>query len=128
MKITCHGDTLKRALFDESTQVTKQASGSSKKTSSTDLVGTSIAVKDMTSFECAIRYHENARKLLLLLGKITGQGIFERGHAFTYGKIVRVDYEDDISTNLRVKVETSKGERNIKVSEHMLVYSACEPI
>ena len=128
MKITCHGDTLKRALFEEPAQVTKQATGSSKKTASTALVGTSNKAKDMTTFEWAIHYHESARKLLLLLGKITGQGVLERGHVFTYGKIARVDYEDDDSTDLRVKVDTSKGERNIKLSEYMLVYSACEPI
>ena len=128
LKITCHGDTLKRALFEEPDQVAKPASSSSKKTSSTALVGTSNAAKDMTTFEWAIHYHESARKLLLVLGKITSQCVLERGHAFTYGKIVRFDYEDNDSTDLRVKVETSKGERTIKVSKYMLVYSTCEPL
>ena len=128
LKITCHGDTLKRALFEEPAQVTKPTYGSSKKTSSTALVGTSNAGKDMTTFEWAIHYHKTARKLLLVLGKITSQCVLERGHAFTYGKIFRFDYEDDDSIDLRVKIETSKGEHNIKVSEYMLVYSACEPI
>ena len=128
IKITCHVDTLKWALFDEPSLVAKHAFGSSKKTSSTGLVGTSNAAKHMTNFEWAIHYHEGTREVLHVLRKFTGQAILERDHAFTYGKIVWFDYQDEDSTNLRVKVETSKGERTIKVSEYMLVYSACEPI
>ena len=47
LKITCHGDTFKRALFEGPGPATKQPTGSSQKTSVVALGGSSKTGKDM---------------------------------------------------------------------------------
>jgi hypothetical protein len=81
----------------------------------------------MTPFEWSLRYQEQASRPIFLLGKVAGDGVIKSGHVFSYGKVLRVDYEDDTSPNLMMKVETSKGERNIVLSEERLVLASCEP-
>jgi hypothetical protein len=113
------GDSSKRVLFDESSQPVRP--------SQRQVEHASNGTKDMTPFEWSLRYQEQASRLILLLGKVTGDGVIKSGHVFSYGKVLRVDYEDDTSPNLMMKVETSKGERNIVLSEERLVLASCEP-
>jgi hypothetical protein len=81
----------------------------------------------MTQFELSLRYQEQASRLFLLLGKATGDGDIKSDHDFSYGRFLRVDYEDVNSPNLIIKLESSKGEHNITLSEGKLVLACCEP-
>ena len=128
LKITCHGDTFKRALFEGPVPTTRQPTGSSQKTSGLALAGSSKQEKDMRDFEWTLHYDESGRKLLLVLGKAPGQGVISAGRLITYGKVRRVDYEDQDSNSLLIHVETSKGEQVLTLSEDKLVRGACEPI
>jgi hypothetical protein len=60
---------------------------------------------------------EQASRLICILGKVTGDGVIKSGHVFSYGRVLHIDYENDNSPNLIMKLETSKGEGNINVSE-----------
>ena len=121
------GDSSKRVLFGQSSQVTKTIVRPSQNTSNLTATGSSKIPKDMSSFEWALHYHEKAKRLLLLLGKTVGDGVIEAGHAITYGKVLRFDYEDEDSSNYIVRVDTSKGERAILLSEHRFVLGCCQP-
>ena len=66
--------------------------------------------------------------MLICLGKTTDQGVIAVGRRFTYGKVLRVDYEDEDILNILLHAETSKGERLIKLSEDRLVLDFCEPV
>ena len=80
LKITCHGDTFKRALFDEPAPVMRQSGGSSQKTTNTSLTASSSkAPRDMSDFKWAFQYEESERRLLLVLGKNPGRGVIEGG-------------------------------------------------
>ena len=67
------------------------------------------------------------KKLLIVLGKTPGQDVLATGRQFTYGKVLRVDYEDEDIPNILLYAKTSKGERVIKLSEDRLVLGFCEP-
>ncbi len=82
----------------------------------------------MITFEWALQYQEKARRVLLLLGKIVGDDVLEAGHAFAYGKVRKIDYQDEDSSNLVGYIETSKGERIILVSEYKLILASCVPL
>ena len=73
-------------------------------------------------------FHESTSKLLLILGKVVGRGVIESGHVFTYGKVERLEYQDEDSTSLMLTVETSKGERKLLLSEKKLIIDSCEPV
>ena len=128
LKITCHGDSFKRALFEDSTQVVRQSTGSSQKTTNVATGSSSKAIKDMTDVEWALNYNESERILVVLVGKNSGRGVMETGRVFPYGKALRVDYLDEDSNNIQVHVETSKGERFIMLSEDWLVLRSCKPV
>ena len=51
IKIKCHGDTFKRALFEDPTPQIRQSAGTSQKTFTMALASSSKATKDMTNFE-----------------------------------------------------------------------------
>ena len=134
-KLPNRGDSSKRALFDQASQESKRENPvpekkveSAKKTSSPKLGSTSAVVKDMQSFEWAIKYKEDYKRTILYIGKTSGTGVISHGQVFSYGKILRVDYEDEESDALKVAVETSKGSRELLLSEKNLVVSHCQPV
>ena len=55
------------------------------------------------SLDCDIQHQEKASKLLLLLNKIIGDGVF------TYRKVHRIDYQDEDSANLIAYIEIGVG-------------------
>ena len=52
--------------------------------------------------------------------------MIESGHVITYGKVERLEYQDEDSTSLVLTVETSKGERKLLLSEKKLIIYSCE--
>ena len=58
-----------------------------KKTSSVQLGTSSRSPKDMTSFEWALKYQDDLRGLILILGKITRPEVIQGGNIFSYGKV-----------------------------------------
>jgi hypothetical protein len=115
---TC--DSSKRVSFEELSQTLKPSQRPIK------LV--SHGLKDMTQFEWSLCYQEQVSRLILILGKVTGDGVIKSDlHVFSYGRVLRLDYEDDNSLNLIMKLETSKGKRNITLSMGKLVLTFCEP-
>ena len=129
LKITCHGDTFKRALFDDPAPVIRQSGGSSQKPSNTSgTASSSKAPKDMSDFEWSLHYDESGSRLLLVLGKTPGRGIIEVGRHIIYGRVTQVDYQDEDSMNLQVHAETSKGKRVLLLSESRLTVKMCKPV
>jgi hypothetical protein len=55
-----------------------------------------------------------------------GDGAIKFGHVFSYGRVLRIDYEDDNSPNLIMKLETSEGKCNITLSKGELVLACYE--
>ena len=47
---------------------------------------------------------------------------------FSYGKMLRIDYEDADFVALLVVIEKSKGTRELFLSENNLVVSGCHPV
>ena len=60
LKITCHGDSFKRALFQDSDKVVRPSTRPSQKTSN-------VASKDLFDFEWGIHYYESGQRLLVLV-------------------------------------------------------------
>jgi hypothetical protein len=112
-------ESSKRVLFEESSQALRPSQRTKEQISH--------GPKDMTQFEWSLHYQEQASRLILILGKVTRDGVIKSGHVFSYGRVLLVDYEDDNSPNLIMKLETSKGERNINLSEGKLVLTSCGP-
>ena len=66
LKITYHGDTFKRALFDEPAPVMRQSGGSSQKTTNTSLTASSSkAPRDIFDIKWTFLYEESERRLYL---------------------------------------------------------------
>ena len=82
----------------------------------------------MTYFEWTLHYDENGRRLLIVLGKTTGQGVIAAGSLFTCGKVLQFNYEDEDSPTILLHVDTSKRERVMKLSEDRLVLGFCESV
>ena len=59
LKITCHSDSFKRALFEDSDQIVRPSTGSSQKTSDVASGSSSKESKDMTDFEWGLHYYES---------------------------------------------------------------------
>ena len=98
------GESSKRALFEHRSQESKGRVGAalknpevSHKTSSVQLGSSLSTLKDMSSFEWAMKYQENNRRVILYLGKTTRTCVVSRGHMFSYGKMLEVDYQDEDS-------------------------------
>jgi hypothetical protein len=113
-------ESSKRVLFEESSQTLRP--------SQRTIEQISHGQKDMTQFEWSLSYQETTSRLILILGKVMGDGDIKSGHVFSYGRVLRVDYKDDNSPNLIMKLETSKSERNISLSEGNLILTSCEPL
>ena len=82
----------------------------------------------MSSFEWAMKYNETNRRVILYLGKTTGTGVVSEGHMFSYGRMVKVDYQDEDSQAYIVQVDTSKGRCDLLLSENMLVIGSCQHV
>ena len=115
-------------VSQKTTSISQKPSGTSQRPSNLQLGTSSKPLKDMTSFEWAFNYQEESRTLLLSLGKTDGPGVLKGGHVFSYGKVRRVDYQDEETANYIVSVETSKGERVLLLSESNLVLASCKPL
>ena len=66
----------------------------------------------MSSFQWALQYQEKAKRLLLSLEKIVGDGVIQAGHAFTYGKIKQPIQKKPV-TKTR-KEESSSASQELK--------------
>ena len=106
LKIKCHGDTFKRALFEDPAPQIRQSAGTSQKSFVVALASSSKARKDMTDFEWMLHYEEFGRKLLLVLGKTVGLGVIAESRRITYGKVLRIDYEDQDTPNFLLHAGT----------------------
>ena len=88
----------------------------------------SSTLKDMSSFEWAMKYQENNTWVILYLGKTQGTCVVSGGHMLSYVRMLKVDYQDEDSLAYIIQVETSKGRRDILLLENMLVIGRCEPV
>ena len=89
--------------------------------------GESLADKYITEHEWAMQYVNSNKKVVLLISRYKGQGQLGKDRPFSYGRILRLDYEDPDSLNLILLVVCSKGVRKIFVSEDLLVKDSCGP-
>ena len=116
IKLPSKGESSKRELFDYPSQESKGRLGSvvkkvegGQKTNSAQLASSSTTLKDMSSFEWAIKYQDNNRRVILYLGKIIGASVILGGDMFSYGKILKVGYQDDDSLPMKFKLKHLKG-------------------
>ena len=58
--------------------------------------------RDLTGHEWALQYIDSKKKLVLLVTRLEGRGMLGQDQPFSYGKILRLDYEDADSNNLIV--------------------------
>ena len=99
----------------------------SQKTSSAVGGGDDLLDRDLTGHEWAMQYVDSKKKVVLLVTRVAGRGILAQERPFAYGKILRLDYEDEDTTNLIVLVNCSKGVRKMLVSEDYLLKDSCGP-
>ena len=83
--------------------------------------------RDLTGHEWAMQYVDSKKKVVLLVTRMAGRGILAQERPFAYGKILRLDYEDEDTTNLIVLVNCTKGVRKMLVSEDYLLKDSCGP-
>ena len=83
--------------------------------------GEALEDKDYTGSEWALQYVSSSKKLVLIVARSAGPGKLAQGHTFSYGRVLRVDYEDPDSMNMILLVDCSKGVRKIFVLEDNLV-------
>ena len=89
--------------------------------------GENLADRDITEYEWAMQYVDSNKKVVLLTACTKGRGQLIKDRPFSYGRILRLDYEDPDSENLVLLVECSKGVRKMWVSEDYLVKDSCGP-
>ena len=65
--------------------------------------------------------------MFLIFSKTEGKGKLELGKTFTYGKIRNLEYEDSDSNTLVLDVESSGGNRRVRVDEGNLVADCFHP-
>ena len=99
----------------------------SQKTSSAAGGGDDHLDRDLTGHEWAMQYVDSKKKVVLLVTRMAGRGILAQERPFAYGKILRLDYEDEDTTNLIVLVNCTKGVRKMLVSEDYLLKDSCGP-
>ena len=88
--------------------------------------GETLADRDISEYG-AMQYVDSNKKVVLLTTRNKGGGQLTKDRPFSYGRILRLDYEDPDSENLVLLVECSKGVRKIWVSENVLVKDSCGP-
>ena len=74
-----------------------------------------------------MQYVDSNKKVVLLITRNKGRGQLTKDRPFSYGRILRLDYEDPDFENLVLLVECSKGVRKMWVSEDLLVKDSCGP-
>ena len=74
-----------------------------------------------------MQYVDSNKKVVLLIARNKGSCQLTKDKPFSYGRILRLDYEDPDSENLVLLVECSKGVRKMWVSEDLLVKDSCGP-
>ena len=89
--------------------------------------GETLPDKDITEHVWAMQYVNSNKKVVLLISQYKGQGQLGKDPPFSYGRILRLDYEDPNSVNLILLVDCSKGVCKIFVSEDLLVKHSCGP-
>ena len=89
--------------------------------------GETLADRDISEYEWAMQYVDSNKKVVLLTARTKGRGQLIKERPFSYGRILRLDYEDPDSENLVLLVECSKGVRKMWVSEDYLVKDSCGP-
>ena len=116
----------KKLVFED--EVVRQPSDEvSQKTSVMAGGGEDQLDRDLIGHEWALQYVDSKKKVVLLVSKLAGRGMLAQDRPFSYGKILRLDYEDADSTNLIVLVNCTKGVRKMIVSEDYLLKDSCGP-
>ena len=72
-------------------------------------------------------YDEKEGNLLLILAKTEGEGRLQVGKTFNYSFICRFDYEDQDSSKIVFDVDSSVGERKVKLDELNFIIDSCHP-
>ena len=91
----------KKLVFED--EIVRQLSDKvSQKTSIMARGGEDQLDKDLIGHEWALQYVDSKKKVVLLVFRLAGRGMFAQYRPFSYGKILRLDYEDADSTNLIV--------------------------
>ena len=67
-----------------------------------------MADRDITEYEWAMQYVDSNKKVVLLKARNKGRDQLMKESPFSYGCILRLDYEDPDSENLVLLVECSK--------------------
>ena len=99
----------------------------SKKKGVAAMGGDNLLAKDITDHEWALQYVNSNKKVVLLIARAQGEGQLVSDCPFSYGRVLRLDYEDPNSLNLILLVECSKGVRKMYVSEDQLVKDSSGP-
>ena len=73
-----------------------------------------------------MQYVEWNKKVILLIARNKGRGQLTKECLFSYGGVLRLDYEDPESLNLILSVDCSKGVHKMYVSEDRLVKESCD--
>ena len=89
--------------------------------------GESLADRDITEYEWAMQYVDSNKKFVLITTRNKGIGQLTKNRPFSYGRILRLDYEDPDLEKTVLLVECSKGVRKMWVSEDLLVKDSCDP-
>ena len=53
-----------------------------------------LADRDITEYEWAMKYVDSNKKVMLLTARIKGRGQLIKDRPFSYGRILQLDYED----------------------------------
>ena len=67
--------------------------------------GQNLADRDITEYEWAMQYVDSNKKVVLLTARTKGRGQLIKDRPFSYGRILRLNYEDPDSENLVLLVE-----------------------
>ena len=81
--------------------------------------------KSYPNVEWTLIYDEKEGKLLLILAKNDGEGRLQVGKTFNYDFVRRFEYEDQDSSNIVFNVDSSVGERKVKLDERNFVIDSC---
>ena len=86
-----------------------------------------MADRDITEYEWAMQYVDSNKKVVLLTARNKGRGQLTKDRLFSYGRILRLDYEELDSENVVFLVECSRGVRKMWISRNLLVKDSCCP-
>ena len=124
--VLTHSQKTKKILFNEE-PVDQISDEASQPRGLAAAGGEDLDDKDYTGSEWALQYVSSSKKLVLIVARSAGPGKLAQGRTFSYGRVLRVDYEDPDSMNMILLVDCSKGVRKIFVLEDNLVKANCGP-